>query len=317
MRSITENKMLAHLDRILIDQRPITADIFLDNYCNNNCSYCTYKRWEFDDDARYMSFEDFKKYAERLRELGVLGFIFSGGGEPSISKDFDKIIKWMDKQGYKWGINTNFVRYFEGKPQYIKVSLDAWDKQSYEEKRGIDAYETVCDNIQRFAKKKEASTQLGIQLIAMSTHDVFRFYEANRDLPVDYIVIRPVESTCGRYYSEYRAEEERPEYIIEAIREIAEDDERVLLNYKWNMLTTRQSSCTAQWAQIAVNEIGEVMYCCHKPFQIVGHIMDENILEKKHLAHTDMNMCDVPCRLTAPNYLVNTIQKSQMNAEFI
>ena len=309
--------MLAHIDRILGDQRPITADIFLNNYCNNDCAYCTYKRWEFDDGARYMPFDKFKQYALRLKELGVLGFIFSGGGEPSISKDFNKIIKWMDKCSYKWGINTNFVRYFDGRPQYLKVSLDAWDSQSYIDKRGIDAYDTVCDNIRRFALKKENQTQLGIQLIAMSIHDVFRFYEANRDLPVNYIVIRPVESTDGSYYKDYRTNDEEPESIIEAVNEIAKDDERVVLNYKWNMLTERQDTCTAQWSQIAVNELGEVMYCCHKPFQIVGHIMDDDILEKKRIAQTNMKLCDVPCRLTAPNHLVSTIQKVQVNAEFI
>ena len=311
---ITGNKILQHLDRVLGNHAPITADVFLNNYCNNNCPYCAYRRWELDDGARYMPFDDFVRYATRLQELGVLGIILSGGGEPSISKDFDSIIRWMDEHEIRWGINTNFNRYFDGKPEYLKVSLDAWDEESYKKHRGVAAYNVVRENIVRFADRKADKTRLGIQLVAKTVEDVYKFYEANADLPVDYMTIRPVESTAGIYY---RGDDESPKAIMEAIRQLRGLDDRVILNYKWEMLRTAQVNCTAQWAQIAVNEVGEVMYCCHKPYQIIGHVMDKDILEKKRLATTDMLMCDVPCRLTAPNYEVARINAVQTNAEFI
>lgn len=312
-KAITGNKILAHLDRVLGDQRPITADVFLNNYCNNDCKYCAYKRWELDDGARSMAFEDFVRYATRLHELGVLGIILSGGGEPTIAKDFDKIIAWMDDNGMKWGINTNFNRYFLGVPEYVKVSLDAWDEESYMAVRGVNAYKTVRENIVRFCKEKADKTKVGIQLIAKSDDAAYKFYEANEDLPVDYITIRPVESTNGLYYKTNG----EPHSIISAIKQLAELDDRVIMNYKWDMLKTAQPTCTAQWSQIAINEIGEVIYCCHKPYQTIGHIMDDDILDKKKNADTDMLMCDIPCRLTAPNYEVARIQAVQTDAEFI
>lgn len=310
---ITGNKIFAHLSRVLNDQRPITADIFLDNYCNNRCPYCAYRRWELDDGARHMSFEDFVKYAMRLRGLGVLGFILSGGGEPTIAQDFQKIVRWLDTNDFKWGINTNFNRLFRGKPEYLKVSLDAWDEDSYERSRGVRAYERVRENIRQFAESKAENTRLGIQLLAHNAEDVVRFYSANADLPVDYIVIRPVESTNGIYYKEHPETRK----ILDAIEMIKELDARVILNYKWHLTDMAMKSCLAQWSQIAINEAGEVMYCCHKPYQIIGHVMDEDILEKKRLAHTDMKMCDIPCRLSGCNHDLQLIQKTQLNPEFI
>ena len=314
MNVITGNKILAHLDRVIGDHRPITADVFLNNYCNNECPYCAYKRWELDANARYMPFEDFVRYTDRLIELGVLGIILSGGGEPSISKDFEPIINWMDAVGIKWGINTNFNKYFEGTPEYLKVSLDAWDEDSYERSRGVRSYEKVRDNIVQFAKIKAEHTKLGIQLVAKSEEAVYKFYEANADLPVDYISIRPVESTNGVFYKGIYQETQD---VIHAIKQLCDLDKRVVLNYKWDMIGVQQDTCTAQWSQIAVNEVGEVMYCCHKPYQIIGHIMDKDILYKKAKAETDMSMCDIPCRLTAPNYEVARINAVQTNAEFI
>ena len=317
-QAITGNKILSHLDRIVNDHAPITADIFLNNYCNNNCPYCTYKRWDFSDDARSMPFEKFVEYAERMKELGVLGFILSGGGEPTVSKDFDKIVEWLDKNGYAYGINTNFNRYVSCKPRYLKVSLDGWDEDSYEKRRGVRAYQTVRNNILRFAIEKSPETKLGIQLLAQTVTDVYKFFAANKDLPVDYIVIRPVESTNGSYYRDLPDEKGiRPREIIAAIRDVQAYDNRVTMNYKWQMLDVRFDHCIGQWTQIAVNELGEVMYCCHKPFQIIGHIMDEDILEKKKAALTDMKLCDVPCRLTGVNSELRMITGVREHTEFV
>lgn len=310
---ITNKKILSHLDRVVGDRRPITADVFLDNYCNNKCGFCTYRRWQFDDGARSMSFDDFKKYAERLKDLGVLGIILTGGGEPTIAKDFKKIVTWLDGQDIRYGINTNFNEYVEFNPDYLKVSLDAWDEDSYYRIRGCHNYQKVRENIIRFAEHKTSKTNLGIQLIANSPEEVNRFYQANNDLPVDYIVIRPVESTDGEYYVEHP----NIENIITAIEHIKGIDDRVVLNFKWNLLDARFEECIGQWSQIAINEIGEVMYCCHKPYQIIGHIMDEMILEKKKLAHTSMSMCDVPCRLSSVNKNLVEILTPQVNSEFI
>ena len=312
-KSITGNKILAHLDRVVGDHKPITADIFLNNFCNDNCPYCTYKRWEFDDAARSMSYDDFVKYGTRLRELGVLGFILSGGGEPTIAKDFQKIVDWLDEESIPYGINTNFNKFARCNPQYLKVSLDAWDETSYKQKRGVYAYSKVVQNIVHFASVKSEHTRLGIQLLATDMDSVFKFYEANRVLPVDYIVIRPVESTDGKYYRE------NPHYqsITSAIDEVARADQRVIKNYKWDLIHQKFSRCIGQWSQIAMNELGEIMYCCHKPYKIVGHVMDEDILEKKARTEIDMSMCDVPCRLTGVNHDLQKIYKQPINPEFI
>lgn len=283
------------------------------NYCNNNCGYCTYKRWDFDNDARSMAFDNFTKYAKRLRELGIQGIILTGGGEPTISPDFQRITAWMDYNKFKYGVNTNFNKYVECNPEYLKVSLDAWDEDSYEEKRGVRKYKEVRENIRTFASYKKTSTKLGIQLLAKSVSDINNFYEANKDLPVDYIVIRPVESTNSEYY----IQNPNVHGILDAIDTLRRLDSRVVKNFKWDMLNIHFASCVGQWSQIALNELGEVMYCCHKPYQIVGHIMDDDILEKKRNAKTDMKMCDVPCRLTSTNSILTQITAEQPNREFI
>lgn len=318
--SINDSKILGYMDRILFDNRPITADIFLTNYCNNNCPYCTYKRWQLPKDSKSVLFDDFVTYANRLKELGVLGFILTGGGEPTVAEDFDAIANYLEETKMPYGINTNFNLLKFIKPNYLKVSLDAWDEDSYEHKRGCRRYNQVRDNIKEYAVWKKANnvkTSLGIQLLACSSDEVYNFYNANKDLDVDYIVIRPVESTDGEYYVKDFQNENRVNSIISAIESLKKFDKRIVLNYKWTMLHERFDSCLANWSQIAVNEYGEVMYCCHKPYEIVGHIMEKDILEKKARFKTIMGMCDIPCRLTGPNCAVSNISNNVSDYPFI
>jgi len=45
--------------------------------------------------------------------------------------------------------------------------------------------------------------------------------------------------------------------------------------------------------------------------------MDEDILAKKMAAVTDMSMCDIPCRMTAPNLEVKKMEQARKDACFI
>ena len=87
--------------------------------------------------------------------------------------------------------------------------------------------------------------------------------------------------------------------------------------YGQNGIAFEGTSCVASWAQIALNERGEVMYCCHKPYQVIGHVLDEDILEKKAAAVTDMRTCDIPCRMTAPNAFVARTMAERKDVCFI
>lgn len=313
--NIIENKLLYNPEYIT-NGKPLTADIFLTNFCNNKCPYCTYARYdERRGKGEFLSFEDFVKYAKRLLDLGVKGFILTGGGEPTINPDFDKITKWLEDNGVKYGINTNFNKLKYIKPAYLKVSLDAWDNDSYKAKRGVSKYDTAIENIKAYRKwQKEngVKTTLGIQVLVETMDDINKFYEANKALDVDYIVFRPVESKQGQYYENHSYAE-----FVERLEELAKQDERITVNFKWYRLGIGFDKCYAQAAQIAMDWRGNIMYCCHKPYDKVCHVMDDNVLEKKAEHKTNMSMCDMPCRLTGANIFLKKIQDGCKDSEFI
>lgn len=317
---ISNNKLIYNIENIL-SRKPITADIFLNSACNNKCPYCTYARYK-QRSSSYMTFESFKDNINILLANGVKGVILTGGGEPTISPDFDKITEYLEQNSIPYGINTNFNVFKAIKPNYLKVSLDGYDRESYQKARGVDRYDIVLTNIKEYLKYRRMSkpgtfnTSVGIQTVATSVVDAVRFYEAHKELDVDYFNIRPMESTCGKYYQDAHASNERLA-ILSYLRDIHEKDSRVCINYKWHEVRTQFDKCYANFSQIAINENSEVMYCCHKPYEIIGRLDDKDIWEKRERFQTDMQMCDVPCRLTAPNNFIQSLQDAPSDAAFI
>ena len=309
--------MIYSMDNIL-SRKPITADIFLNSACNNKCPYCTYARYK-QRCSTYMTFEAFKDNINILLANGVKGVILTGGGEPTISPDFDKITNFLEQNSIPYGINTNFNVFKAIKPNYLKISLDGYDRESYQKARGVDKYDTVIENIKRYILFKQVNklkTSIGLQTVATNVEDVQKFYEAHKGLHVDYFNIRPMESTCGEYYDSNETLSKRLK-ILEYLQDIQEKDKRVCINYKWHEIWTKFDKCYANFSQIAINENSEVMYCCHKPYEIIGKLTDIDIWEKRERFQTNMQMCDVPCRLTAPNNFIQSLQDVPHDAAFI
>lgn len=311
--NIIANKLIYHLDRVVGDQKPITAEIFLTNYCNNRCVYCRYRHQV----GEYMNFNNFVEYANRLLALGVQGFILTGGGEPTVNPDFDKITAWLEKKGIPYGINTNFNILKKIKPKYLKISIDAINADDYSSKRGVkrQIYYRVLKNIDEYIKwrnEHSAGTAIGIQLVVSRIDEIKQFYEAHKGLDVNYISIRPVESEAGLFYNG----EDISQYI-KILQELKENDSRVVVNYKWHMINDSFTKCWANWSVIALDHNGNVLYCCQKPQDVVGHIMDADILEKKRAYRTNMSTCEIPCRLSGANKFLEQIARGGTDSEFI
>ena len=309
---ITGTKILKHLDN-LIERRPITAQIQLCNFCNNFCKYCRYVGVP-KQQKKSVSIDEFKQYVGILRDLGVKGFILTGG-EPTISDDFDAIAKWLEDNEIPYGINTNFNVLKFIRPRYLKISIDGFDAASYKDVRKIDRYETVIENLRQYLEWKKENgvhTKVGIQQVGMDVEGCRRFYEAHCDLDVDYMNFRPVETVDHLFYDGC---DEKP--VIEYLEKLREKDSRVHINYKYYHVRTRFEKCHANFLQIALNPYGEVIYCCQKSDDIVGHITDPDILCKMAAYQTDMASCPGPCRMTGPNALVRDMETQTSDSMFI
>lgn len=290
---IRRNKLDNFGERILGDRRPITADLFITERCMAKCGYCIYKNGGDD-----MDMDKFSGITLRLRELGVLSVILTGGGEPLIHPRIYRIIEMLREGGFKIGLNTNLIKYDRAlyeligeSMSWVKVGFDGWDRKSYKLRKGVDKYLDVKKNIKRLRDMSNVS--IGVQNVVENGVNVWNYYNCWKDnKDVTYIVFRPWESVEDYYnVSEVLR-------ISRSVEDMKKKDNRVVKNFKWLYTSTRFDNCLANWSVLSIDPRGDVLYCCHKVEEIVGNVMDRNILEKKKNYKSNMKSCLVPCRLT-------------------
>lgn len=301
-KMITGDKLERYLERCEGEKKPITAEVFLSDRCNLRCNYCRYGH----ESGKTMDYRDFVVYAKRLVEMGVRGIILTGGGEPTTCPDFGRICQWLERNGVPYGINTNGILPVMSDAKFIKVSMDTGDRERYQRIRGRDRLEQVLNNIGdmiHWRDSKKNGTRIGVQCVATNKEDVVSFYDKVKSLDVDYIYVRPLEGVSVKRVSETE--------VKKWLGEERMKDTRLVLSFKFGLAQYSAPWCLANWSVITVDVDGNVPYCCHRPNEIIGSVMDLNIMEKKREYHVDMRECEKPCRLSGANKYIEEFRKDE------
>lgn len=138
----------------------VTLNHFM--YCNLKCAHCgylhkvRYKTKDTKDDLVLEALQTFSK-------AGILNPNYSvdiGGGEPSLSKGLDKILKYLTENNHKIHINSNVALFKENYVQGIKDGLitltltpDAGSREVYLKIKGADYFDIVKDNVKKYMKE--------------------------------------------------------------------------------------------------------------------------------------------------------------------
>ena len=159
-------------------------------FCNANCVYCNAQFTPAHQRSprlktpptrgREMEQAVFKA-VEQLFEADAISTscrIIFASGEPSASKGFMKILADVVRKGFPVLINTNAIRYApeieealkSGKAE-VQVSLDSGDRQSFLAVKGIDSFDQVADNIDRYAAAVRGGSILWIKYIIFSQNN--------------------------------------------------------------------------------------------------------------------------------------------------
>lgn len=99
--------------------------------------------------------------------------------------------------------------------------------------------------------------------------------------------------------------------IREKLDEERMKDKRLVLSFKFGLAEYSAPWCMANWSVITVDVDGNVPYCCHRPKEILGNVMDLNIMQKKMEYHVDMKKCEKPCRLSGANKYMEELKKDE------
>ena len=157
---------------------PVHIRVKPTNHCNHNCWYCAYRADNLDLGEEMVEkdsipAERMLSLAHEFVSLGVKAVTFSGGGEPLLYKPLPEVIEILAIGGVRVAALKNgsnlkgrVADAFAKHGTWVRISLDAWDDESYAKSRGAKArdFSRLIENIRAFTAR-ETRCVLGVSLI--------------------------------------------------------------------------------------------------------------------------------------------------------
>ena len=321
---ITNNKVLYHPERVAAWQKqndinPVSVELHISNKCNNACYYCGRQA----KDADIMDEDRIFEAIDYISWINAKSITFTGGGEPTLNPALDQAIRYTRKKELDIGIITNGINLHNdiiltilAFAKWIRISLDAVDKNLYSVIRGVDKSEKVIDNIQALLALRSVfnnnNCTIGIQIV-VNKYNHNRIVETANEIlkkmpGIDYISIRPIETRINE--DPYTKDELN---IIFEQLPFLETLRKVIISNKWDLFTGNKSFgfslCQAADFIGVVDVKGDFYPCCHvinRPEYRVLNVFDDitrDFLEERQNVFKMLNnkgfnpeICPVACR---------------------
>jgi len=254
--------------------KPAIAKIEASSICNLRCFGCRSGAQSalVEYPPGKLSISDFEVMVEKMGDY-LFEIVLYLWGEPLTNKDLPALIKVAHNKNIAVGISTNLhflteemgEKLLDAQLDKMIFCIDGWSQETYGQVRIKGNFETVKNNIQRFAQQKKAAN-------SRKPH-----------LEWQYVV---TEDNFPELESAKRAAQK---WGVDKFTEIADWGKRLKKkdHFKGLAKTKKQmyekiNRCYWLWSSIAVQYDGNVFPCCHvanKPHQqrIYGNILKDSL----------------------------------------
>jgi len=312
------------------DNTLITAEIDMTNNCNSNCPYCVGGRVNRES----LTLKEAKNYISQIKNFGVKGIIFTGGGEPTLNPATPAVVKYSRKIGLDVGFITNglimtdeIVKTILENCVWCRVSLDAGTPEMYKKThgQGEEFFNKVLINIKKLAKAKKGSGSdctIGVgYLTGKDTISGMKdFARIASTLGVDYAQFRPYHNDFTDILEEFKKckkYETRNFKIVASVQKYSRFKDKVKRPYN---KCYGVNFCTVICAD------GTVQTCCHtrgKEKYALGNLKKESFKKiwknrQKTFEKIDFSDCGpLFCRADEFNRLLFEIKQEKKHINFL
>lgn len=123
--------------------------------CNAKCPFCPRVFMPEDRSTGFMSVELFELTLKEAEKHKISNLRLYSTAEPLLHPKFDELIDIAKRQGFTVSVSTNaslLHKHFESlsKVDLLQLSIEGWDKESYERYRYPLNFERTYENIKEF-----------------------------------------------------------------------------------------------------------------------------------------------------------------------
>ena len=277
------------------EELPRELYVEVTNRCNSHCQTCI-RTFELLEPLRDLSLAEFCAIVDQFPVLDRV--VLHGIGEPLLNVELPAMIRYVKDQHPSAVVlfNSNAILFDEGWQRALidagldefRVSLDAATAATYSRIRGIDAFDTVIENLRRFASlHKNERPRLSLWLTAMRQNlgelPALVNLAAEIGVPEVYVqrlvlIHRGLAQAEQSLYRRLRAREEV------ALAEAAARAKAHRLTFRASGLASPQeslrapsdgdkpwSACFRLWTTTYITANGNVLPCCISPFSTTDY----------------------------------------------
>lgn len=222
MTYITPDKVFSHMNRLVLwttgeKPAPVTVEWDLTNVCSLGCRAChfahTHLRGPHAGTERPTGYSETGAFAdpdlvrhglEDMAAAGVLGVVWSGGGEPTLHPELRALTTHALRIGIRQGMYTLGGHLTEESAfrlastlEWVVVSLDAADAVTYARDKGVgpERFDAACRGVRWLAQAGRAAVGVSFMLSAENWRDAIRMLSLARQLGATYATFRPLIET--------------------------------------------------------------------------------------------------------------------------
>lgn len=194
-----------------LEDRAWDGENYIDNifishwlHCNCKCFYCaTEEERKIQNKHKPYKLLPILKAMKEKNILRPGGYISLTGGEPTVLKEFDNILKFLYEIDLKTiVVNSSGIKYSKELSHGIKlgkieltISIDSYDKNLYKKIKRVDAFDKVVSNIEKYiASQTERKDLVRVKYIIIpgvndSIEEIEKWIQMCKKLQVQHIII--------------------------------------------------------------------------------------------------------------------------------
>jgi molybdenum cofactor biosynthesis enzyme MoaA len=194
-----ERKSAALFDRVYVSNFSI---------CNLACRYCFVYLREFSEVSNVAGYPLVPIFDEMIQKgyLAEDAYVEWGGGEPTIVKDFEQIMRTLMAKGYTQQVHTSSVRFSKATAEGLAsgsvravTSVDSGTRATYLEVKGRDRFDAVWESIGKYyATGGNMTVKYILRRNNSNDANIEGFFEKARQAGVKRLVLTPDFQEMGK-----------------------------------------------------------------------------------------------------------------------
>ena len=191
---------------------PISINLDLTSSCNFSCPFCVDSK--LINSGKSLTLEEVRETINTLHSHGLLSVILIGGGEPTLHKEFEEIVRYIKSKRLQIGIVTNGSRLEKveavveelKEKDWVRISIDAAGERVFKELHLPKTQVTLNRILERAkeVKKRNPMVSLGYSFVVVwegveingrrlcpNVDEMVRSVERAGEFSFDYVSFKP------------------------------------------------------------------------------------------------------------------------------